>query len=262
MFDLYIAKILLAGVMTAILAGALGSILVWRRMAYFGTAQAHAALMGVALALYLKIDVRLGILVVALLVGLVMWRLQQRSDLSSDTQLGIIAHGTLALGLALLYGLGLRINLDAYLFGDILAISDSDVFVIAIGGSITLLLLWRFWSALLAVTVDYDLAKVEGFSVVGSELLYLVLLSTMVALSIQLVGALLIVSLLIIPAATARCLSTSPEQMAAVGALLGSVAVILGVLISLASDIPTGPMIVVVSSLLFLLSRFLPARGG
>ncbi len=262
MFDLFVAKILFAGILTAILAGALGSVLVWRRMAYFGTAQAHAALLGVALALYLEIDVRLGILVIALLVGLLMWRLQQHSDLSTDTQLGILAHGTLALGLVLLYGSGLRINLDAYLFGDILSIADRDVFIVAIGSGITLLLLWRFWPALLAVTIDYDLARVEGFPVVGVELLYLLFLSTMVALSIQLVGALLIISLLIIPVATARRLATSPEQMAVGGALLGSLAVIIGVFISLASDIPTGPIIVVVSSLLFLLSRILPARGG
>ncbi len=262
MFDLFVAKILLAGIMTAILAGALGSILVWRRMAYFGTAQAHAALLGVALALYLKIDVRLGILVVSLLVGLLMWRLQQRSDLSTDTQLGIVAHGALALGLVLLYGSGMRINLDAYLFGDILAISDHDVVIIAIGGSITLLLLWRFWSALLAVTIDYELARVEGFPVVATEQLYLLFLSTMVALSIQLIGALLIVSLLIIPVATARRLATSPEQMAIGGALAGSLAVIIGVFVSLHSDIPTGPIIVVVSCLLFILSRALPARGG
>jgi len=262
MFDLFVAKILFAGILTAILAGALGSILVWRRMAYFGTAQAHAALLGVTLALYLEVDVRLGILVVALLVGLLMWRLQQHSDLSTDTQLGILAHGTLALGLVLLYGSGLRINLDAYLFGDILSIADRDVFIVAIGSGITLLLLWRFWPALLAVTIDYDLARVEGFPVVGVELLYLLFLSTMVALSIQLVGALLIISLLIIPVATARRLATSPEQMAVGGALLGSLAVIIGVFISLASDVPTGPIIVVVSCLLFLLSRILPARGG
>ncbi|HED14886.1 MAG TPA: hypothetical protein ENI62_14750 [Gammaproteobacteria bacterium] len=261
MFDLFVAKILLAGVMTAVLAGALGSILVWRRMAYFGTAQAHAALLGVALALYLGVDVRLGIVLVSLLVGLLMWQLQQRSDLSTDTQLGILAHGTLALGLVLLYGSGLRINLDAYLFGDILAISDRDVVIIAVGGGLTLLLLWRFWSALLAVTIDYELAKVEGFPVVGTELLYLLLLSSMVALSIQLIGALLIVSLLIIPVATARRLATSPEQMVIGGALLGSLAVVIGVFVSLRSDIPTGPVIVVVSTLLFILSRLLPARG-
>jgi len=262
MFDFFVVKILLAGIMVAMLAGALGSILVWRRMAYFGTAQAHAALLGVALALNLDIDIRLGILGVSLLVGLLMWRLYQRSDLSTDTQLGIVAHGALALGLVLLYGLGMRINLDAYLFGDILAINNRDIVIIAICGSITLLLLWRFWSALLAVTIDYDLARVEGFPVMGAEQLYLLLLSIMVALSIQVVGALLIVSLLIIPAATARRMATSPEQMTFGGMALGVFAVIIGVFISLSSDIPTGPVIVVVCCLLFLLSRLLPARGG
>ncbi len=126
--DDFFIRALVGGVGVALVAGPLGAFVVWRRMAYFGDTLAHSALLGVALGLLAGIDVTLGIILACIAVAVLLAALQRQRTLASDTLLGIMAHGSLALGLVVLALLAaVRVDLLAYLFGDLLAVTLSDL---------------------------------------------------------------------------------------------------------------------------------------
>ncbi len=253
--DEFLIRALAAGLGIASIAGPLGCFVVWRRMAYFGATLSHAALLGVALGFLLDISLQLGILLIAVLVSLALFSLQKTQRLSNDTLLGIAAHGSLALGLIVLSSVdSVRVDLLTYLFGDILAVSSSDVIWIFAGALVCLVLLIFFWRVLLSITAHEELARVDGVAVEKVQLLFLLLVSTVIAVAMQIVGLLLIVSMLIIPAAIARSFSSTPEQMAIGAALAGAIAVFIGLWASLQWDTPAGPSIVAVATGLFALS--------
>jgi len=241
-----------AGIGVAILAGPLGCFVVWRRMAYFGATLSHAALLGVALGLLFKLNLHLGVLFVSLAVAALLVILQRVEDLASDTILGILSHAALAIGLVVLSFMdNVRVDLFGYLFGDILAVTGVDLVWIFLGGALCLGILLWIWPALLAITINADLARVDGVAVERVRILFLLLISIVIALAMQVVGVLLMVSLLIIPAAAARRLSTTPESMAVLASMAGVAAVFGGLVASLHWDTPAGPSIVVASALLF-----------
>ncbi len=259
--DEFLIRAFAAGLGIAIVAGPLGCFVVWRRMAYFGAALSHAALLGVVLGIWFGINLQLGVLLIAVLVSLFLFALQKNQSLSNDTLLSIAAHGSLALGLVVLsFMKSVRVDLMAYLFGDILAVSVLDMVWIYAGGLACLVLLVVFWRSLLSVTVHEELARVDGIAVERMQLLFLLLVSTVIAVAMQIVGLLLIVSLLIIPAAIARRFSATPEQMALGAALAGVVAVVIGLWASLQWDTPAGPSIVVAAAGLFVISLFYPNK--
>jgi len=260
--DDFLVRALIGGVGVAVLCGPLGCLVVWQRMAYFGAALSHAALLGVALGLLLHLNLQLAILLVSLAVSALLALLGRRRDLSTDTVLGILAHGALAFGLVLLAWLpGVRVDLMAYLFGDLLAINRADLAWIYGGGALALTVLARIWRPLLSLIVARDLARVDGIIEPRTRALFFVLLSVVVAVSMQVVGVLLIVSLLIIPAASARHFAKSPEAMAAIAAGFGVLAVTGGLALSLIADTPAGPSIVTVGAGVFALTTMLRARA-
>ncbi len=258
----YFTRALIAGVGVALVAGPLGCFVVWRRMAYFGDTMAHSALLGVALAILMGIDMTLGVFVVATLVAGALILLQRQATLSTDALLGILSHSTLAVGLVLVGFLTtVRIDLMAFLFGDILAVSVTDIVVIYAGGAAVLALLALQWRPLLAATVSPELAEAEGLRPEAARLLLMVLMATVIAIAMKLVGVLLITSLLIIPAATARRFGTTPEAMAGFAAGLGGIAVIAGLFASRTWDTASGPSIVVAALALFVVSLAVPMRS-
>ena len=253
---------LLAGLALAVVAGPLGSFVVWRRMAYFGDTLSHAALLGVALGFLLDVSPTVAVTVGCLLWAVLLVTLQQRQPLASDTLLGILAPSTLSLGLVVLSFMHeVRIDLMAYLFGDLLAISPTDLAWILGGSAAVLALLVTLWRPLLAITVHEELARVEGLPVAGLRLALMLLIAVVIAVAMKIVGVLLITSLLIIPAAAAQRHARSPEQMALGASLLGVLAVCGGLALSWFKDTPAGPSIVVAAAALFLLSFVLPRRG-
>ncbi|MEE9446876.1 MAG: iron chelate uptake ABC transporter family permease subunit [Arenicellales bacterium] len=259
--DEFILRALLGGIGIALLSGPLGCLVVWQRMSYFGAALSHAALLGIALGFFLQIDLRLSMFIVAVFASVLLLALNRNRRYSSDTILGVLAHGTLALGLVLLSLLpSVRVDLLTYLFGDILSISWEDIIWIYAGGAVLLGLLALIWRPMLALTLHRDLAIVDGVNETKTRLIFLILLSFVVAISMQVVGVLLIVSLLIIPAATARRFAQSPERMAMIAAMVGVVSVILGIGLSLQLDTPTGPSVVLAASSLFALSLLFKAK--
>ena len=245
----------LAGIGVASVAGPLGTFVVWRRMAYFGETLSHSALLGVALGFLLNIDLNLSVAVGCISIALLLVWLQQKQMLATDTLLGILAHSALSLGLVVVSLMGnMRIDMMAYLFGDLLAVGLNDLLWVYGGGILILALLYKFWTPLLSITVHQELAEVEGIPVKRIRLMLMLMVAIVIAVAMKIVGVLLITSLLIIPAATAQRLAKSPEQMALGASLIGMLSVIGGMWASLTWDTPTGPSVVVCSTLLFLIT--------
>ena len=255
MLDDFMTRALLAGIGVAFAAAPLGCFVGWRRMAYFGDATAHAALLGVALALALSTSVIAGVDEVALLMAFAVSGLSGKGY-AVDTLLGVLAHSALAFGLvAVSFLQGVRIDLMAYLFGDVLAVSRMDLAVIWGGAALVLALTaWR-WSALLTSTLNPDLAYASGIDPKREQVILTVALALVVAVAIKVVGVLLIGALLVIPAATARPFARTPEAMAVMAATLGAAAALLGLWTAFHLDTPTGPTIVCVAAVLFALSN-------
>jgi len=245
----------LAGIGVALVAGPLGCFVVWRRLAYFGDTMAHSALLGVTLGVALGLSTQVSVLVVTLAVAALLSLLERLRTIPSDTLLGILSHASLSIGLvAVGFMAWLRVDLMAYLFGDVLSVSWRDVAVIYGGGGAVLAGLAWLWRDLIAATVSPDLAQAEGVDVARSRIVFTLLMAAVIAIAMKIVGVLLITALLIIPAAAARRFVRSPEAMAVVAALLGGLAVIGGLAGSVFADTPSGPSIVVAALLLFLLS--------
>ena len=262
MLDDFMMRATLAGIGVALAAAPLGCFVVWRRMAYFGDATAHAAILGVALSLALSISVFAGAMVIALLMALTVNLLTGRGY-AMDTLLGVLAHSALAFGLvAVSFISGIRIDLVAYLFGDILAVSRLDLTVIWGGAALVVALIgWR-WSALLTATLYEDLAYASGINPKREQLVLTLALAITVAVAIKVVGVLLIAAMLIIPAATARPLSRTPKSMALVAAGIGSVLALVGLRATYIFDMPAGPSIVCVAAIIFAALRIVGSVRG
>jgi zinc transport system permease protein len=254
LLDSFLLRAALAGLGVALAAAPLGCFVVWRRMAYFGDATAHAAILGVALSLALSLPVFVGALMMALVMGVAVTMLSQRG-LAVDTALGVLAHSSLAFGLVAVSFLShVRIDLMAFLFGDILAVGRADLAVIWGGAALVVaLLVWR-WAALLTSTLNAELASAAGIDPRREQMILTLALAVVVAVAIKVVGALLIAALLIIPAAAARLWSSTPERMAIVASAIGAVAALGGLWMAWTLDTPAGPSIVCVAAGVFVLS--------
>ncbi len=255
MLDDFFSRALIAGIGVALIAGPLGCFIVWRRLAYFGDTLSHAALLGVALALLMEINVTLAVFVVCVCVSMVLLVLQKRATLSADALLGLLAHSSLAVGLvALAFMTWVRVDLMGFLFGDILAVTPTDIAIIWSGGIGVLIILAMIWRPLFAATVNVELAQAEGMKPERANIIFMLLMAAVIAISMKIVGVLLITALLIIPAAAARRFATGPEQMAMLAAIVGVVAVFGGLFGSLEWDTPAGPSIVVAALGVFIVS--------
>jgi len=242
-----------AGILLACAAGPLGSFVVWRRMSYFGDTLAHASLLGVAFGLLLDVNPFYAVIVVTLLLaGGLVW-LEKRPHLAVDTLLGIMAHSALSLGMVVVSLMSnIRVDLMAYLFGDLLAVTPQDLIAIALGVAVVIaILLWQ-WRNLLSMTPE--LAFVDGVKIQRVKLLLMLVTALTIGVAMKFVGALIITSLLIIPAATARRFAKTPEQMAAVAVGIGMIAVTGGLTFSAFYDTPAGPSVVLCAALLFVLT--------
>ncbi len=261
--DDFLFRALLAGAGVALIAGPLGCFIVWRRMAYFGDTMAHSALLGVALSVLFDVNITLGVFVVATFGALALIIMQRRAPLSSDALLGILSHSMLALGIVIVAMMTwLRIDLMAFLFGDILAVSWTDIVVVYAGGTLILALLIYIWRPLLAGTVSSELAAAEGLHPERARIIFMLLMAAVIAIAMKIVGILLITSLLIITAAAARRFAPSPEMMAVLAAIIGVIAVCVGLFGSLTWDTPSGPSIVVAAAVIFLLSLLTPGSSA
>lgn len=254
-FDDFFSRAIIGGIGVAVVAGPLGCFVIWRRLAYFGDTLSHSALLGVALALLFEMNITISVFAVSVAVSLMLLSLQKRAKLSSDALLGLLAHSVLAIGLVVLaFMTWVRVDLMGFLFGDILSITIFDLALIYGGGAIVVALLIKIWRPLFAATVSHELAVAEGIKTDVVNLIFMVLMAGVIAVAMKIVGVLLITALLIIPAATARRFSNSPEHMAIIAIAVGVASVWLGLRGSLEFDTPAGPSIVVAALLCFVIS--------
>ncbi|MBD2813705.1 zinc ABC transporter permease subunit ZnuB [Xenorhabdus sp. Flor] len=252
----------LAGILLAIAAGPLGSFVVWRRMSYFGDTLAHASLLGVAFGFLLNINPFYAVIAVTLILAVILVWLEKRPQLAVDTLLGIMAHSALSLGLVVVsFMTSIRVDLMAYLFGDLLSVTYEDLWMISAGvATVAGLLVWQ-WRALLSMTVSQDLAFVDGIHIQRLRVLLMLVTALTIGLAMKFVGALIITSLLIIPAATARRFSHTPEQMAVYAIGIGMLSVTGGLTLSAFYNTPAGPSVVLCAAVLFALSLTCKARN-
>jgi len=255
MFDDFIIRAFAAGIGLALITGPLGCFIIWRRLSYFGDTIAHSALLGVVIAYAMNFNLIIAVFAVSCFIALSLLFLQKRTNLPDDALLGLLAHSVLAIGLVLLGILSfIRIDLMGLLFGDILSVNITDVLFVWIGGSIVLIVLILIWRPLFAATVNLELAKAEGLNADLANAIFTILIASVIAISIKIVGILLITGLLIIPAAASRNLSSTPIQMAIISSVIGLVSVVLGLQTSMIWNSPTGPTILAIALGVFILT--------
>ena len=257
MLDDFFIRALLAGIGVALVTGPLGCFVVWRRLSYFGDTLSHSALLGVTLAYSLEFNIALSVFIISALIALILINLQKRTNLPGDALLGLLAHSSLAVGLVVIGFLSfIRFDIMGLLFGDILAVNVNDIIIIWIGGAIILLVLKLIWKSLFASTVNYELAEAEGLDPDKAKAIFTILMAAIIAISIKMVGLLLITGMLIIPAAMARNISNSPKQMILFSVIGGLLSVVIGLFTSLEFNTASGPSIIAASLFLFILSLF------
>ena len=255
MLDDFFIRALIAGIGIALVAGPLGCFVIWRRLSFFGDTLSHSALLGVTLAFSFDINIALSVFFVSSAVALILLKLQKTTNLPGDALLGLLAHSSLAVGLVVISFLSfIRFDLMGLLFGDILAVAPNDIFIIWIGGALILLVLKLIWKPLFASTVNYELAEAEGMNPGKVNAIFTILMAAIIAISIKMVGLLLITGMLIIPAAMARNLSNNPVQMVVYSVIGGLLSVIVGLFASLELNSPSGPSIITAALVLFILS--------
>ena len=255
MFDDFFIRALVAGLGVAFVTGPLGCFVIWRRLSYFGDTLAHSALLGVTLAYSFEINTAFSVFLVSSLIALILIQLQKKTNLPGDALLGLLAHSSLAVGLVVIGFLTfIRFDIMGLLFGDILAVKIDDLFIIWIGGAFILLVLRLIWKPLFASTVNYELAEAEGLNPERAKAIFTILMAAIIAISIKMVGLLLITGMLIIPAAMARNISDSPKKMVIFSIIGGLLSVIIGLFSSLEFNTASGPSIIAASLFLFILS--------
>ena len=255
MFDDFFIRALIAGVGIALVTGPLGCFIIWRRLSFFGDTLAHAALLGVTMAVFFEINIAFSVFFISSVVALILLKLQQTTKLPGDALLGLLAHSSLAVGLVVIGFLtSIRFDIMGLLFGDILAVNQNDLLLIWIGGALILLILKFIWRPLFASTVNYELAEAEGMKPDKFNAIFTVLMAAVIAISIKIVGLLLITGMLIMPAAMGRNLSNNPQQMVILSVIAGLLSVIIGLFSSLQFNTPSGPSIITAALILFCFS--------
>ena len=255
MFDDFFIRALIAGVGIALVTGPLGCFIIWRRLSFFGDTLAHAALLGVTMAVFFEINIAFSVFLISSVVALILLKLQQTTKLPGDALLGLLAHSSLAVGLVVIGFLtSIRFDVMGLLFGDILAVNQYDLLLIWIGGALILLILKFIWRPLFASTVNYELAEAEGMKPDKFNAIFTVLMAAVIAISIKIVGLLLITGMLIMPAAMGRNLSNNPQQMVILSVIAGLLSVIIGLFSSLQFNTPSGPSIITAALILFCFS--------
>ena len=257
MFDDFFIRALVAGIGVAIVTGPLGCFVVWRRLSYFGDTLAHSALLGVTMAYSFQFNIAISVFLISSLIALILIKLQKRTNLPGDALLCLLAHSSLAVGLVVIGFLTfIRFDIMGLLFGDILAVNVTDLLIIWFGGGLILLVLKIIWKPLFASTVNYELAEAEGLNPDRAKAIFTILMAALIAISIKMVGLLLITGMLIIPAAMARNLSDSPFKMVLFSIIGGLLSVLIGLFSSLEFNTPSGPSIIAAALFLFILSLF------
>ncbi len=255
MLDDFFIRALIAGIGIALVTGPLGCFIIWRRLSFFGDTLSHSALLGVTIAFFFELNIAFSVFLMSSAIALILLKLQKTTKLPGDALLGLLAHSSLAVGLVVIGFLTtIRFDIMGLLFGDILAVNEIDLLIIWIGGALILLILKFIWKPLFASTVNHELAEAEGMNPDKVNAIFTILLAAIIAISIKIVGLLLITGMLIMPAAMARNVSNNPNQMVKLSIIGGLLSVIIGLFSSLEINSPSGPSIITAALVLFCLT--------
>ena len=202
-----------------------------------------------------EINIAFSVFIISAILAILLLQLQKKTKLPNDALLGLLAHASLAVGLVVIGFLtSIRFDVMALLFGDILAVNQNDLLVIWLGGGLILIILKLIWKPLFASTVNYELSEAEGMKPDKFNAIFTILTAALIAISIKIVGLLLITGMLIIPAATARNISNNPKQMVIFSVIFGLISVLAGLFTSLKINSASGPSIITATLLLFIIS--------
>ena len=252
MLDDFFIRALIAGIGIALVTGPIGCFIIWRRLSFFGDTLSHSALLGVTIGFFFDINVAFSVFLISSAIALILLKLQKTTKLPGDALLGLLAHSSLAVGLVVISFLSsIRFDIMGLLFGDILAVNEIDLLIIWVGGALILFILKIIWKPLFASTVNNELAEAEGMNPERANAIFTILLAAIIAISIKIVGLLLITGMLIMPAAMSRNISNNPQQMVKLSVVGGLLSVLIGLFSSLQYNSPSGPSIITAALVLF-----------
>ena len=252
MLDDFFIRALIAGIGIALVTGPIGCFIIWRRLSFFGDTLSHSALLGVTIGFFFDINVAFSVFLMSSAIALILLKLQKTTKLPGDALLGLLAHSSLAVGLVVISFLSsIRFDIMGLLFGDILAVNEIDLLIIWVGGALILFILKIIWKPLFASTVNNELAEAEGMNPERANAIFTILLAAIIAISIKIVGLLLITGMLIMPAAMSRNISNNPQQMVKLSVVGGLLSVLIGLFSSLQFNSPSGPSIITAALVLF-----------
>jgi ABC-type Mn2+/Zn2+ transport system permease subunit len=259
----FIQRALIAAVLVGIVCSVLGTYVVLRGMAFLGDALAHTILPGVVIAFLAGWPLAIGALIMGILTALGIGALSNRGMLKEDTAIGVIFAGFFALGIALLSLSGnYTVDLAHFLFGNLLGVSVGDLFVIVGLGTVVLLVIFLFYKEFLVVSFDPILATTLRLPANFLRYLMLVLIAVTIVVALQVVGIALMLAMLVTPAAAASLLTRRLSSMMAIAAVIGAVSGLVGVYASFHLNIASGPAVVLVATLIFLIVFiFSPQQG-
>lgn len=253
----FLPKALLVAVLSAVVCGVVGTHVVLRGMAFIGDAVAHAVFPGLAIAFALQFSILIGGAVAGAFVAILVALFSQRRQVKEDTVIGIFFAASFALGLVVISKVqGYTASLTSFLFGSITGVSTFDIELVAAVGLVVLVILGLFRRQIVAVSLDRETASAMGIRVLMLDLMLYLTVTAAVVISVRTVGNILVLALLITPAATARLWTNHLGVMMLLSAMIGAAGSVIGVYISWAIDVPTGATIVLVLTLIFLLSYF------
>jgi ABC-type Mn2+/Zn2+ transport system permease subunit len=251
----FMQRAFVAVLLLGVLCGVFGVFVVLRRMSFFADAIAHSSLAGIAIGILVGMSPNLATLISSLIVATVIATLSNRTKQSLDTVIGIAYALALSVGVMLLsISRGVATNLNTYLFGDILSVDWTMLAGIAVVTVVVLIALAKLWRSFVLMSLQSDVAAVQGIKVKQMEFVFMLLLAASVAVSIRVAGIILIGPLLIIPAATAKNVSRSLKETVMLSVIFALVAGVLGLMASYIFNVPSGPTVIVASGLLFFAS--------
>ncbi|TQJ31073.1 anchored repeat-type ABC transporter permease subunit [Microbacterium sp. SLBN-146] len=259
----FLPKALVVAIMSSIVTGVVGTYVVLRGMAFIGDAVAHAVFPGLAVAFVLQGNLVLGGAVAGVVTAVLVALLSQNRRLREDSIIGVLFVAAFALGIVIIsQAPGYAGSLQQFLFGSITGIPDEDVVVVAIGGALILAFVFLFHRDFVLITLDREMARAAGVPVLPLDLLLYALVAMAVVLSVQMIGNVLVLALLIAPAATARLLTDRLGVMMTLAPVIGAVSAIVGLYLSWSVDLPAGGTIVLVATAFFVGAWLLAPKHG
>lgn len=259
----FLPKALLVAVMSSVVCGVIGCHVVLRGMAFIGDAVAHAVFPGLAIAFVLQGSLVLGGAVAGVITAILVAVFSQNRRLKEDSIIGVFFVAAFALGIVVISTApGYAGSLQQFLFGSITGIPDEDVVVVAVAGTVLLLLAFLLHKELVAVSLDREMARSAGLPVFWLDLVLYVLVTLAIVISVQTIGNILVLALLITPAAAARLLTDRLGVMMLLAPVIGGGSALVGLYLSWSLDLPAGGTIVLVATAVFLLAWFLAPRHG